>query len=278
MQLKMLNDPVLIWGTLISVALGLVAFFTAKDVAGNLGVVIGLQGLGITLLIQILGTQAGARDLATTQSRVYGRAEGIPWFPQWLDQASRALEDVTKKYPASPADDEAHRLLDEALATLNGLALGQIVVPYEDVHLILNRTAKTTSSLKATALQSVDERNAGESWWKTGRAQTYWQAQKEAMARQVRIERVFVYKDWSAPLNDIANEQKAGGVVVYRVRVDALPSGIAKDLIVWDENCAFETRFEGDGTTQKNCFTVDPVQVRQLEEVYGKIRDHAERF
>lgn len=58
---------------------------------------------------------------------------------------------------------------------------------------------------------------------------------------------------------------------MLRVHLDKLPPHLRLDLIIWDDDCAYETRSNERGEGQWNYFTFEAEEIRQLVIAYNLI-------
>jgi hypothetical protein len=108
-------------------------------------------------------------------------------------------------------------------------------------------------------------------WWLSPLGSKYWQRLQEAMRRGVHCERIFIFHDWNEDLDRLAREQAGGGVHVLRVHRDKLPPHLRLDLIIWDDDCGYETRSNERGEGQWNYFTFQTEEISQLAISYNLI-------
>lgn len=262
-------DPALGIGTALSIGLS-VLFFIKPDTATALAVVGGMCGITITLTIQLLLREARETEVSTRQARLFSRIEGIDWLCSWIDEGSAIITDVAKKYADTPAESEVKRLLDDTLARLRGLHRGQVLIDFDDIALIIDRTDRVKKTLRAVSVQTIDI-----AWWLSPQSRRYWEGHLNAMRRGVTIERIFIYDSWPPHLAELAHKQKDAGVHVFKVDRSALSVELRKDIIIWDHDCAYESRLVGDGSAAQNFFMIDQYEIQALQKVYSRVRDLA---
>lgn len=270
---KYADLAVVLFGTFCSIALG-VLFYIRTETSTALAVVSGLEGLILTLQFQLLVDKRKTSERETIQARMIYCVERIKWLPGWLSDASAKLVAIDEKYRGTPADVEARRLLEDALNRLRGLERGQIEIEFDDIALVLERTDNARNSLFATSVQSIDL-----TWWNTSHGQRYWQAHLSALKRGIKIIRVFIYDEWTIELDALASKQTKAGVNVYKVERNSLqPVDLRRDLIIWDNECAYETRLVGDGSIAINFFMVDPFEIKNLYFKAERILQAADQY
>ena len=84
--------------------------------------------------------------------------------------------------------------------------------------------------------------------WISDLGSKYWEANLRALQRKVRIERVFIYEDWSADLKRIVDQQADAGVHVWIVESGLAEPSLRVDMAAWDDAFTyhFELNSEGD--------------------------------
>jgi hypothetical protein len=144
-------DPVLIIGTLISVALGVI-FYLRQDLAPALATVAGLLGVVITLQVQAMLQD---RRNAEHQSRVgsmIAAIEEIPWLPDVMEPALRAAKHVQREFEGTPAVNVCREAFDRCLGTLVDLERGHFSTPYGDNALFLSLIKNTMRTMCGTSV------------------------------------------------------------------------------------------------------------------------------
>lgn len=262
-------DPVLVIGTLISVALG-VLFYLRQDLAPALATVAGLLGLVITLQVQAMLQD---RRNAEHQSRVgsmIAAIEEIPWLPDAMEPTLRAARHVQHEFEGTPAVNVCREAFDRCLGTLVDLERGHFSTPYGDNGLFLSLIENTKRTMCATSVPAVDL-----DWWLEPVGRQYWRAQIDALARGVTIRRVFIYQTWTGELDALAREQAEVGVAVRRIHNDRLAPNLRIITAVWDGRCGHELSYTAGGDATADSFTVSPPDLERLTRQYETIERHA---
>ncbi|MGP3958189.1 hypothetical protein ACTWPT_19455 [Nonomuraea sp. 3N208] len=251
-------DPVLIIGTTLSVLLGVI-FYVREDTAQGLALVAGLIGGVITLQVQTLLREKRRVDHETTVGQLVSTIEKIPWLPDLMVPMLRAAKHVEREYPGTPAVDACRAAFEECLRTLTDLERGHFRTPYGDNAVFQRLIDQTEHTMCATSVPSVDL-----TWWREPVGRQYWQAQLNALKRGVKIRRVFIYREWSDELDELAREQIAAGVRVRRVHVDRLPTAMRVISALWDGSCGHELSYTAAGEAVYDTFTVSPPDLERL--------------
>jgi hypothetical protein len=141
------------------------------------------------------------------------------------------------------------------------LANGRMERSASDTRHMLVLTAGATRRIRAiTNVNPLDGSNRV-SWWSTDFGKRYWQANVDALARGVAIDRVFVYERLDADLEDLADAQRQAGASVYLIDAKGLPPQYRTNVIVWDDTCAWEARMDAYANITGNLFSYSPLDL-----------------
>ncbi|RVX45578.1 hypothetical protein OHA25_10975 [Nonomuraea sp. NBC_00507] len=262
-------DPVLIIGTTLSVLLGVI-FYVREDTAQGLALLAGLIGGVITLQVQTLLREKRRVDHETTVGQLVSTIEKIPWLTELMVPILRAAKHVEREYPGTPAVDACRAAFDECLRTLTDLERGHFRTPYGDNAVFQRLIDQTKRTMCATSVPSVDL-----AWWREPVGRQYWEAQLNALKRGVKIRRVFIYREWTDELDELAREQIAAGVQVRRVHVDRLPPAMRVISALWDGSCGHELSYTAAGEAVYDTFTVSPPDLERLMTQFEMIERNA---
>jgi hypothetical protein len=266
-------NPVIIIGAVLAVCSGLVSYFASNENVA-LGVVIGLQVQLLAVAVEMLLTQKSAELAAGRLAKLVAGAESVEWLPAVLERICQHAITVDSQYRNTIAPEAAKRLLGATDRELRELAGGVLYVDCYDPSLKLQLLRAPASILRTMSVQSHDLR-----WHLSDVGRNYWKAQQDALARGWKIRRVFVYDDWTAELDDLAQEQKQAGVEVLRIGHASLPAELRTlDVTVWGDRHAFEHRKMELGNTTVDKFTVDPSDIARYLALFDILEATAERF
>jgi len=268
---QMLFDPLLIIGTVCSVILGVV-FYVRSDVPTGLGVIACLLGLLITMQVQTILIMHRKSEVNTRNARLSMTIERVPWMDTHIDRLARSAMNVNTEFADTPAIAAAERALLDCLERLDDLQRGRFNVPYGDLDLVHRLTAQATTEIWATSVQNIDLE-----WWESPRSQHYWNLQKEAMARGVKITRIFIYNEWNAQMQVLARAQLAAGVKVLRIPVSQVRTEWRTDAVIWDQICTFETRNNAAGEPTTNLFSVARQDLAAISIQFVRLQQNAAR-
>ncbi|MFI6787956.1 hypothetical protein ACIBG4_11560 [Nonomuraea sp. NPDC050383] len=262
-------DPVLIVGTGLSVLLGVI-FYVREDTAQALGTVAGLIGGVITLQIQSLIQDRRRVEHETRVGQMVSTIDRIPWMTDLMEPMLRAAKHVERDYKGTPAEDACRAAFEECLRTLADLERGHFRAPYGDNEVFLRLIAQAREHICVTSVPAVDL-----TWWRQPVGRQYWRAQLDALARGVKIRRVFIYHEWTDDLDALAREQLAAGVQVRRVQVDRLPPPMRVITGLWDGACGHELSYTAAGEAVHDTFTVSPPDLERLMRQFEMIERSA---
>lgn len=231
----------------------------------------GLQATLITLQVQTLLKHSREQTIETRQLRLIANMEKLEWMPEVVDRLTTSIWRVDQAFPDTQIIAAARSYLERTANDLKELERGHLRIEWEDIDLVLAQTAAAKRSLHATSVQGVDLK-----WWLSRPGRRYWQAHREALARGLEVERVFIYHSWTDELDSLAREQFEAGVRVLRVDYAELPSRLKSDMILWDNTCGYETQLNAVGDGFRNFFTLDKQDIARMEADYRAVRLQAE--
>jgi hypothetical protein len=187
----------------------------------------------------------------------------------------------------------ARRELEQVTAFVRQLPAGsEITYEGEDRDWLLGLTREAERSIDAISLSTVDAGLLGldGGLWTSDLGIRYVELQREAIARKVRIRRVFVFVDAAMAhdetFQDITQRQREIGVEVRMLDHKNLPDwmrSIIFDFIVFDGTVSYETtpatQLAVDKTRPgllRTLLAPVPTRVRELEELFERLWDAAD--
>ncbi len=267
------HDPVLIIGLLLSVALGVFLYFVS-DTSFVLGTLVSLVGTALALQLDLVMRVERKLHKEDAQSQLMCLLEQIPWLPAEVKDIAVSLNTVSAlENQDGYLLDVARKALDECARTLDDLTRGQIRVSSDDNEALFVQTARAKEYILATSIPYVDLK-----WWCSDIGRKYWDANVAAMGRGVRVERVFVYQEWTDQLQELAEEQAAAGAIIWAVHRDKVPHALRIDMIVWDRSFSYEIRLNSDGEEIENLYSVNASDIDRKIHCFDIIRSCARRI
>jgi hypothetical protein len=143
-----------------------------------------------------------------------------------------------------------------------------VVRPHDDYEQFLAATRACRHTLHGVTNVVAELPGQGLGWWTGDIGRRYWRANLDALARGVRIDRVFVYTTMTAELAELIATQERAGVRVGRVRAGAVDPTLRLNLAVWDGAAAWEARLNAGGEIAGNVFTVNKADLARLAGVF----------
>jgi hypothetical protein len=187
---------------------------------------------------------------------------------------------IKGKWPLFPL--RAERAIADCKSVLQQLVTGTMKAEFDSSFKLgadtLDKYVK--GSVKAISVARPE-------YWQKGRSDRYQEANKNAIDRNVKITRVFVYDRVTLrEIKDVLEKQKAMGVEVHvgfvdevpvelSPKVSKMPSQYRKDIVVFDDCVAgiYELTPEGDYREQQ--ITIDPAEVGRIVEMFKQVLQHA---
>lgn len=259
-------------GVVASVALGIASYFIT-DRAFALSLIVTLLGSVLALQLEAISRLESKSQREDRYSHLMASLESVPWM-------APVIRNIADAACAMSSEDDLRRLLpvarskvEECSVEMQTLRMGQYRVRAEDVEVLFEQTEAARTIIRATSITHVDL-----SWWYSDVGRKYWEANRAAMARGVRIERVFVHDKWTPQLEQLADEQQDGGVDVYIVAKDRLADDLRIDLIVWDQVFLYEIELNSDGVEIFNRYSVSQIDIDRRLRQFAVIKAAARRY
>jgi hypothetical protein len=250
-------DPIVVAGVALSIVVSIVLDLT-NAATGVESFLAGLMGITISLVVD-----GNAR--AERRFRMRNLIEATPWLGPVLVRLVEYTADIERRYAQTPVGTEARLRYDRLHEELDELRRGRVVRPGSDYQHLLESTDGCRHTLQAVTNVTADAVR-GLGWWASDIGPRYWRANLDALARGVRITRIFVYNELTADLRDLVETQRQAGVRVGLVRAAALDPALRFNLAIWDGASAWEARLNAGGEIAANLFTVNPGDLSRLGE------------
>ncbi|MFI9010959.1 hypothetical protein ACIGNX_27350 [Actinosynnema sp. NPDC053489] len=242
-------------------AAGLALWIIAACVGGAVCVAgpAGSDAVVLVLLVCGLGlwTTALARRSPT-------RPEPVDWVLKRASTLAEATSAALVRYPHPGLEEVVlHRFGQLTTATED---LGRGIVRFRaDADIITARVSACRSSLCAVTNISGDT-----GWWQEPLGERYWQANLDALARGVRITRVFVYDRMSLKIAELVSKHRAAGVEVHQVQVNRLDKELRVNFAVFDESTAWEAQMTPQGLIATSIVRFHPGDVARLLDFFHR--------
>lgn len=260
------TDPVALVGISLSILLSVTLDLT-NAATGVESLLAGLMGITISLVLD---------SLARAERRFHLRTllDGPPWLVRATPQVAGALREAAERHAGTRVAAEAQRRFEEFRRQAEQLAAGRIIRPGDDGEDLVGATRDCAREM--FGLTNVMPRVSGElSWWRGDVGRRYWEANVAALARGVRITRVFVYATLSPELSELVEAQRRAGVRVGLLPIGAVSPHLHVNLAVWDGSSCWEGRMTAHGEISENEFSVHPADVERLTRVFRSCADVA---
>lgn len=253
------TDPVALIGIALSVFLSVTLDLTGAA-TGVESLLAGLMGITISLLVD---------SLARAERRFHLRTllDGPSWLVHTTPLLAGAVREAAEQHAGTRVATEARRRYEEFRLAAEQLAAGRIIRPGDDDEDLVGATGECTAQL--VGLTNVMPRVSGElSWWQGEVGRRYWEANVAALARGVRITRIFIYATLSDELRDLVETQRRAGVRVGLLPHGAVSPQLHVNLAVWDSTSCWEARMTAHGEISEHQFSVNRSDVERLDRVF----------
>jgi hypothetical protein len=256
------SDPIALIGVCLSggLAVGLDVTGAADGVESLLA---GLMGTVVALVLD-----ASAR--AERRFQLRQMFEAVPWLPELVARAAVAVTDIVQEYPDGDVEAEAYQRIQQLTEDLDELRRGRIVRSRDDYEHLIMRTEKCHATLDA-----ITNINSEPHWWQTDLARRYWQANVAAIARGIRIRRIFIYDQLTTELRKLLEEQHQAGVKVAIVHYRTIDPASHLNFAVWDNQWVWEGKMNAQAEIISNVLMVDMQDVRRFNALFRRCWDAA---
>lgn len=272
MKDKVAQLLILIIGLVISIVLGVLFYFRA-DLPTALATFALILGGLLTLQVEATFRRIRDEQAQTQQGQLMAQVEAIPWLQDFVRDTARRVVDIKKQYDIPfVVDMLLKELREEFFQSLDDVQGGRILVPHDSDHkLVFWLTANTKETILATDVYSAAHLHAG-----NPAGDEYKELNMRALQRGVRIERIFVYSEWTNAVERSMKEQYAAGIHTLRVREASLTPELRIDMAIWDERYASALSFNASGEIVDSYITFSPQDLMRMLDRYKRIRSAAE--
>jgi hypothetical protein len=237
------------------------------------GVASGVESLLAGLLGATISLQLDATARAERRFELRRLLADPHWLGEVMTSASDAAREIGRRYPGTVLEDEAKQRLQRAAAGLAELTGGSLVREHGDYQDLFEGTRRCTGTLHALTNVAAEPQ-----WWTSEVGRSHWRLNEAALARGVRIRRVFIGHEPTDPVLAVMREQARAGVEVSWARVSALPRAGHLNLVVWDGSSAWRAQMSPHGEIAGNVFVLDRQAVHDLERAFELCAMHATPF
>lgn len=246
------NAPLVV-GLALSLSTGILFYFYATP--GYLGLLVGLLGTAISLLIEVIFRME-------REAKLRSQLEGVPWLRASVADIAGSLVTISCNARLLPFMEYAQNEVRDCAHAIAGMASGQMRALVGD-DVLVRQTDAAQRVIRACGVQTMDVPR-----WLSDLGVKYWEANERALARNVRIERVFLYESWTAELEQIVAKQAVAGVHVWvalSARTDPL---LRVDMAVWDDAFTYHFELNSEGEPIQNIYSVNEVDIgRRLHQM-----------
>ncbi|RKR86789.1 hypothetical protein BDK92_1055 [Micromonospora pisi] len=253
------TDPVAVTGIGLSVALS-IALDVTGAASGVESLLAGLLGTTISLLVDSIARSERRFELR-------GLVAGTPWMTEALAPIVTGTREAIERYPQTPVAAEARARFDRIRIETEHLRTGRIIRPGTDYRDLVGAMRDCVDQVHAMA--NVAPPAGGESsWWSSDIGRYYWTLNLEALARGVRITRIFGYHEYTDEFRELVDDQRRAGVRVGLLPYGTVDRSLDLNLAIWDGTSAWEARMSPHGEIIENIFSVNSDDLGRLLVAY----------
>lgn len=263
-------DPILVIGTLVSIAL--TVFLLLAGVETIDGLLIALVSTVITLLVDVL---ARLGDIEERILRAIALERLLASDEELAIVIRQLVEDylTAKEWPFELFSRKAHHDLLKCADCLHSLAHGRTTVKPASSFAMGRRAAEMAeNSLKAVSAEPLE-------LWRTKNWQRGLRANADAVARGVQVIRVFVQDEETlSQFSDVLHDHLQADVEVFVVSPDELAANLVEGFLVVDDWLSVVFHMSSDGRLTAETVAIDPVGVEEAIDRFTVILRNARRY
>lgn len=272
MRERTLQLTIVITGSAIAVALGII-FYVKPDVPTALATMALILGGIMTLQVEATFRRIRDEQAQTEQGQLMAQLEANSWLRRFTkDVAVRAAE-IKQKYDLPFVNDMLMvQLRNQFKSALDDVQAGHILVPHNSDHkLVFWIMENCRVSVLATDVYKASHLHIGDP-----SGDKYRQLNEQALGREVLIERVVIYSNWTDEIDRNIREQRKLGIHTFRVKETSLKTELRVDLAIWDERYASELSFNANGDITDSYISFSPPEIARIRNRYEEIKSFAE--
>ena len=248
-------DPVVVIGIVISVTISVVLLLT-KVANGAESFIIALLGTSITLIINL--TARSERQFALIKL-----VNSVEWLPSVFVSIAESTREVVQSFPREEAIREVRSAYERLEEELSELCRGRVRRPRGDYEYLFHGAETCRNEIRAVT--NVLPHAAGNpGWWQSEIGRSYWRLNAEALARGVKIRRIFICDQVDRALAAVIGAQRKAGVDVGVVKRAGIDPSFHLNFAIWDDSSAWEARMNAHGEIIENLFYVSKNEVDRL--------------
>ncbi|CAN2049704.1 hypothetical protein GMMP13_840010 [Candidatus Magnetomoraceae bacterium gMMP-13] len=268
MSRKNLIDPFTITGVSFSIIISFIIYINGLDTTAS--TLIGLLGITITLQIDQIARFERTQTANAQYGELLEKMEKIIWLYPLIQE----IVHYTYKTFQETEDDyflnSAKMNMERCRNHLQNLSHGYLTVFFDEQEPLINATNKTKSSLRAISVVKIDG-----DFWQSSMGQRYWETNKQAIKRGVKLERIFIYDACTDELEKLVKKQVEAGVKVYTVESAQVPPELRIDMIIFDVDFTYEAKLNSDGVPIENIFSINKSDINQKVNLFYRLRTFA---
>lgn len=257
-------DAFLVIGILTSISLSTILVLTGLDKAQ--GLIIGLLGTILTMFIDFFAR------LRETENRILAANTFDKHLikDEWLASTVKQIvsdHEQTKKIHNHFFDERAKDAVDECKDVIHGLVEGYMLVEPKGKFTFGPRGIDDAKN----SIYAVSYANPNHYWQQTW-SENYFQANKRAIARGVKIVRIFL-SDMAGlqSLTDVLVAQNSASIEVHVAIVDEIPLELREDFLIQDNIILVKLEITQEGFAKKERISIIPAEIREANSKFERL-------
>jgi hypothetical protein len=233
------------------------AVFTSTE--QSLTILVGLTGLSLTLLLEIITRVERRQHLVHRAFKVADALEQASLIADDLEHAINTGATILQKQPSALFRDAVQDAAGEFRVQLDRLNNGELKVNVSSGQVLSEETDRAQSSIRALSIAAVDE-----GWWRSEAGRQYWDANLAALKRKVKIQRIFITDGQpSSTMEDVVETQRQAGVKAYAVDRSTIPADLCANIVIFDNSLVYVIVETDDPRSPDRFLKSNPADVRE---------------
>lgn len=272
---KFRADPILVVGILFSILASLILYLIGLESISS--TILALLGILITMQIDQIARLEHNFEKDNYYSKFLRKMDKPEWLFPLVAEIVDSMQLVAVDTTNNTFTDSAKSQLEKCRNHIQDLGRGHLFTEYNDVQPIIFEAGKANTSIKAVSISNVDLEHG---FWNSPVGKRFWDANKKAVIKGARLERVFVYQEWNDGLEKVIKEQASfhKNVFIYVIPRENLPVELRIDMTVVDNRFMYAAVLNSDGIPIQNLYSTNQSEINNELNRFTMIRNLADEY
>ena len=265
-------DYFIITGVMIAIIISLVLYILGIETINS--VIIALLGIIITLQIDIINRMEKTLLLNKQYFKLGNKIESIPWLYNSILNIVDSTNTIILKSKNNLFKDSVKHEVEKCQNVLDEIKRGYLKTDFYDINPLLIALENTKKILRAVSVCNIDD-----DFWESSIGQRFWDENVIAMKnRNICIERIFIYEEWTDKLQKQVKKQADSGVKVLIISKDKLPDYLCNDRIIYDAKFMYKAILNSNGIPIENLLSTNESDINHEIKIFNRSKHLASEF